>query len=78
VTLEELTRTDPARQEAEDAARDLAHALERLGTPLEDIEVIAPCPTCRRASYTISLGTLHPDQARELTRALRTVAKHLG
>jgi hypothetical protein len=70
VTLEELTRPDPAREEAECAARELARALERLGVPLDDLEIIAPCPTCRRTGYSISLGTLHPDQAREMAHAL--------
>ncbi|WBB63541.1 hypothetical protein O7599_13885 [Streptomyces sp. WMMC500] len=71
MTLEELVRPDLARQEAEEAARNLAHQAERLGLPLADIEIIAPCPTCRRTAYTIRLGTLDPDETHHFANALR-------
>ncbi|MFF0723377.1 hypothetical protein [Streptomyces sp. NPDC004134] len=73
MSLEELVRPDVAREEAEEAARGLAHQAERLGLPLEDIEVTAPCPTCRRTSYTIHLGTLDPAQTRQLADTLRSL-----
>ncbi|WP_326797993.1 hypothetical protein OG946_23540 [Streptomyces sp. NBC_01808] len=75
MSLEELVRPDLARQEAEEAARNLARQAERLGLPLEDIEVTAPCPTCRRSAYTIHLGTLDPDQTRQLANALRALQR---
>ncbi|WP_103502961.1 MULTISPECIES: hypothetical protein [unclassified Streptomyces] len=64
---------DPARTDAEDAARALTHQAERIGLPLHDIEITAPCPTCRRAQYTLDLGNLTPGQAHQLASALRAI-----
>jgi hypothetical protein len=75
MSLEDLVRPDLARQEAEDAARALARQAERLGLPLEDIEIIAPCPTCRRSEYTVRLGTLDSGQVRQVADVLGTLPR---
>jgi hypothetical protein len=64
---------DPARTDAEDAARALAQQAERLGLPLDDIQITAPCPSCRRARYSLTLGALTAAEAHQLATALRTV-----
>jgi hypothetical protein len=71
MNLDELTFGCPERQAAEAAAHELHHELRALGMELPDIEVIAPCPACRRTQYTIRLGTLHPGEAREVSARLR-------
>ena len=71
--LTDLTFPDAARTDAEDAARALAQQVERLGLPLADIEITAPCTNCRRTGYRITLGTLTPDDIHHLTNALRAV-----
>jgi hypothetical protein len=71
--LTDLTFPDTARTDAEDAARALAHQAERLNLPIDDIEITAPCTDCRRTGYRITLGTLTPEEAHQLAKALRTV-----
>ncbi|NDL61125.1 hypothetical protein [Phytoactinopolyspora mesophila] len=64
---------DRDRAEAEDAARAVAHQAERLGLPLDDLSITAPCPTCRRTGFSISIGAFSPEEAHRLARALRAV-----
>lgn len=64
---------DPDRADAEDAARAVAHQAERLGLALDDLSITAPCPTCRRTGFTISIGAVSPEEAQRLARALRAV-----
>jgi hypothetical protein len=64
---------DPARTDAEDAARAIAHQAERLGLPLDDLRIDAPCPSCRRIRFSISLGSLSTADAHQLAKALRAV-----
>lgn len=65
---------DPARTDAEDAARALTREAERLGLPLDDVQITAPCPNCRRARYSLTLGALTSAEAHQLAMALRTVS----
>lgn len=67
----ELTFATPEREAAEAAARELWQVFAALGTELTDIDIVEPCSTCRRRGHRITLGTLHPDEARDLAAALR-------
>jgi hypothetical protein len=64
---------DPARTDAEDAARAIVHQAERLGLPLDDLRIDAPCRSCRRTRFSITLGSLSTADAHQLANALRAV-----
>ncbi|MFX4294503.1 hypothetical protein [Streptomyces bohaiensis] len=68
--LDDIDFTDPDREAAETAARELFRLLRSLGVELDDMAVVAPCDTCRRSGHRVHLGTLHVEDVRTLNDEL--------
>ncbi|TSB19969.1 hypothetical protein [Streptomyces benahoarensis] len=61
---------DGDRQEAEEKGSAFVNAFRRLDIEFDDIELKEPCSGCRRAAYTIRLGTISPEEAGDIARKL--------
>lgn len=71
--FDQVDFSDPGRVEAEAAAVELTHQLNRIGVDPTDLRIIDPCERCGRGGHTIAVGVLHVDAVRELAEALRAV-----
>ncbi|NJP65684.1 hypothetical protein [Streptomyces spiramenti] len=72
---DDIDFTDPDREAAEAAARELFRLLRSLGVELDDMTVVAPCDTCRRSGHRVHLGTLHVEDVRTLVTELSILVR---